>query len=305
MEQVGMNRSLEALAILVICLVGILAAVRMSTPDQGSAGRAVAGKRNEPQRGTPDKSGSSAVEGSAQPGRECLAHESYDDGCGLDRATGQVYRPLSPLLSPREFAARVIRSQPLPMIVLAEAEPSEEITGYDAAYDAVMFGQLASAPLDYKQIEADYAAAEQAAAFDATDEEAFFTASRDSLTRAVTSLAPWLTEKLQIAGQELADNAKHYQRAYAPVMGAVSGRWTEHVAPRLRLFPRSPAAARKQLLHREQANAALTPSVTWHDYEHFADRAIGLRPAVATVPSSEPFDRSSRLETDDELWRSR
>jgi hypothetical protein len=308
MELVGMNRSLEALAILVMCLVGILAAVRISTRDQASASRPTEREPAAPsEKVAPAKSSSSAVETATEPNRECLAWQvlDYEGSCGLDRSTGQVYRPLSPLLSPGEFAARVIRSQPLPLIVLPEAEPKAELTEYDAAYDAAMFGELAQATLDYQQIEAEYAAAEQAAAFDATDEGIFFPASRNSLTRGVLSLAPWMSEQLQGTAQGLTDNVQHYQRAYAPVIGAARGRWTEHVAPRLRLFPRSPAAARKNLLLREQAREQQIPRVTWHDYEQFADREIGYRPAVAVVPPLVPIERASRLERDDDIWRSR
>jgi hypothetical protein len=274
MELVGMNRSLEALAILVMCLVGILAAVRISTKDQASASRATDSEpAGEPEKMAPAKSSSSAVEAAVEASRECLAWQSldYEGGCGLDRSTGQVYRPLTPFLSPSEFAARVIRSEPLSLIVLADVAVSEEPTGYDSAYDEAMGGQLVTSQtndaIDYLQVEADYAAAELAAAQPA-----------GSLAKWATAVVPWAREQFQLAEEAAISNVSHYQRAYTPLVRAIHVRWTEHVAPKLRLFPRPPATARHNLLLRQRAERQ-QPRVRWDDYLSFAERK--LSPLVA------------------------
>jgi hypothetical protein len=220
--------------------------------------------------------------------------------------------------------------------VLSEAEALHETTGYDAAYDVIMFGRIAADDLDYSQIEADYAAAELAAAFDATNEEAFFRTTPEPFTRGVESFAPWVTERLNSAGRAVADNFNHYQRAYAPILGAAHGRWTEHLAPQLRLFPRPPKTARKYFLHRQQASASLEPRVTWQDYLEFADRQLGPSRQVTNTQrgsavrlqdwlsspagllaeaceltekllhgASEQLQRVARQPEDDEIWRTR
>lgn len=299
-----MNRSLESLAILVICLVGTLAAVRMSTKD--AAERTVARQPAvTPDKPAPASSSSSSI---TEPEQTLLSYgdrlayqpevaiPQYDSACGRDQQTGEVYRPLRPVLTAAEFAARVIRSEPLPLIVLPDSESLESArTGYDEAYDAAVFGEVvSSSELDYEQMEADYAAAELAAA----EQAELQPASIGSALLRPAAIVIEITEQSQVCIDLAVANGRRFQQAYFPVYRGIYTRWTQQVSPHLRHFPRETSSARKSLLLRQQAGLDATPALNWNDYLSFAERELASRiepkpPQVAREPET------------DELWLSR
>ncbi len=254
-----MNRSLEALAILTICLGGILAVVRISSQDQAPA-RNIA-------KGSQSPAAPAATSGSAADSRlptETIAW-TYERGCGLDRSAGLVYPQYSPLLSPGEIARRAIRSAPLPMFVLPD--PSEfagyeqSLTHYDATYDAAVFGENPqSEELSYEQIEQEYAAAELAAA--------------------QQPVGTWLTivDPFQTLWSRLSEQAKTAQQAYAaPAWRAIEARWSQSSLPKLLLQPRAKAQSRPRLWPRQPAQGQAVSRITWDDYLAFAERNLSRR----------------------------
>lgn len=275
-----MNRSLESLAILVICLVGTLAAVRISTNDPAADHTIARQPAATPKTDVPNKSSSSAVEMPPSQG-DCFAYQpadaapQYDSACGLDRQTGAVYRPLKPLLSPAEFAARVIRSEPLPIFVLPEPAPLEAArTGYDQAYDTAVYGELVA--VKELKVESETTAA----------------------LIQPTAIVPWLIDQSQAWSELAVDSVQHYQRSYVPTYRAMQSHWSQHVAPRLRHFPREAKSARKALLLRQQADLNGKPALNWNDYQVFAERELASR--IEPKPQ-----HVAREQDEDELWRAR
>jgi hypothetical protein len=261
-----MNRSLEALAIFTICLGGILAVVRFSAQDR-SADRRVATQGEQVQPATPPKNCCSEDEQIAPDG--CAA--SYAEGCGLDRNEGTVYSPWSPLLSPREVALRAIRSEPIPLVILPEANEAELQTGYDAAYDAAMTDPpAAEEQLSRAEIEAEYAAAELAAASVGDAEGTFSELTPPSpawslLTRSVTG-----------AKSQFSEATAWVQRSYVdPFSRGFAHRWSQSDL-RLLIHPRAKVEARQQLLHRKRAQNS--KQVSWDDYLAFVDRRLVKKP---------------------------
>jgi hypothetical protein len=291
-----MNRSLEALAIFAICLAGILAVVRFSTQDGATGPGSVANRGKSP--AVPATGSSSAADqreasqpddlSPVEPATNVLAHEQ---GCGLDRNEGKVYPPQSPLLSPREVAQRAIRSAPWRMVVLPEAESEELATGYDEEYDAAMADALFSTTegidlsqgdLDRQQIEADYAAAELAAAGEATG-------SNPQSTAFVQGL-------LALRDSSLA-RLQQWKTTYAdPSVRAIENKWSVSRWPLLLQYPRAKQEARQLLLHRQRAESRRMP-ISWDDYLSFAERHL-THPAESIqtaqerkVPKSKLFPR--------------
>jgi hypothetical protein len=254
-----MNRSLEALAIFAVCLGGILAVVRVSTQD-ATGPKSVANRAKAP--AVPATGSSSAADGReeiqpdevapVEPVTNLLAHEQ---GCGLDRVEGKVYPPQSPLLSQREIAERAIRSAPWRIYVLTDADAlaDEVATGYDEEYDAAMTGRLTR-----RQVEADYAAAELAAARETElnpKGEAFV---KNLLTIRDSSLQQLLRMKT----------------AYAePAARAVENKWSVSSWPLLVQYPRAKREARQHLRHQQRTEAG-RKQVSWDDYLSFAERHL-------------------------------
>jgi hypothetical protein len=266
-----MNRSLEALAIFSICLGGILAVVRCSTVERTVTEPSVA---ERPVEVAPAKNAGSAVE---QPAVEQFAADfdlAYSAGCGLDRNNGHVYAPQSPLLSPREVAQRAIRSLPIPLVVLPEvADELADRTGYDAAFDAAM-GDASpeTGELSRKQIEAEYAAAELAAAAEGSPTGVF---SQEPAPSELTPASPtWdlISGGLSTFRNELLHNSRQLQISFAPIARGIENRLLRMSFPSLR-YPRAKSEAREPLLHRQQA-VHVTSGVTWGDYLAFVDRAL-------------------------------
>lgn len=253
-----MNRSLEALAIFVICLGGTLAVVRYSSSGPAAAGRNVA-DRQVP--AMPAPSSSSAADKRPEAGEALAALESpvpappaeqpdYAHGCGLDRAAGCVYSPQGPLLSPRQIALQAIRSEPIPLVVLPDPASDEELaTGYDPAYDDAMDPVASEDELSREQIEAEYSAAELSAAV------------AGSNLRAGAVL------------HSLHQQLLHLKSAYAdPAARAVESKWSVSRWPLLLQYPRARREAQQQL-HRQRADAN-RQQVSWDDYLSFAERYL-------------------------------
>lgn len=276
-----MNRSLEALAIFTICLGGILAVVRCSTTERSAAEPSVAERPNS----VPAKNSGSAAE-QATPINCELA---YYAGCGLDRNDGQIYAPLSPLLSSREIALRAIRSQPIPLVILPEgANELVALTGYDAAYDIAMGNELPSpdespAELTRSQIEAEYAAAELAAAAGAAT--GTFTG-----TTFPTELTPpsrtWelISGSLAAVRSDIVSGSQHLQRSYVdPIARGVENHLLRMPLPTL-THPRTQEGGRAQLLYRQRASVESSQSVTWDDYLAFVVRKLPVEPSEELEP---------------------
>lgn len=292
-----MNRSLEALAIFSICLGGILAVVRCSTVERTVTEPSVA---ERPVEVAPAKNTGSAVE---QPATEQLVSEqlrigssaaadfdlAYSEGCGLDRNSGQVYAPQSPLLSPREVAQRAIRSLPIPLVVLPEAvDELADRTGYDAAYDAAMCDVLpeteeSTEESSRAQIEAEYAAAELAAAAEGSPAGVF------SLEPAPSELTPasptWdlISGGLSAVRNDLLGSSRQLQLSYfAPIARGIENRLLRMSLPSLR-YPRAKSETREPLLHRQQAVHS-DSGVSWDDYLAFVARTLPVEPREVTEP---------------------
>lgn len=268
-----MNRSLEALAIFTICLGGILAVVRYSAQDR-SADRRMAEQAEPSQPATPPKNCCSEAEETSPDG--CDA--SYAAGCGLDRNEGTVYSPYSPLLSPREVALKAILSEPIPLLILPEADEAELQTGYDAAYDAAMTHTPPSGEeFSRAELEAEYAAAELAAA------------SIGETAGTFTALTPpsplWslLTRGVVGAQSQLSDGSAWLQRSYVdPFSRGIANRWSQSNLPRLLTYPRAKYEARQRLLL--QKSVQNSPRVGWDDYLSFVERQLAKQPRVEQQP---------------------
>jgi hypothetical protein len=209
---------------------------------------------------------------------------AYFEGCGLDRNDGQVYSPLSPLLSPREVALRAIRSQLIPMVILPEAEELADRTGYDAAYDSAMCDELPTeVELTRAALEAEYAAAELAAA------------AEPYHTTELTPPSPtWnlISGSLSAIGSDLINGSRHLQRSYVdPFSRGVENRLQQISLPTLN-YPRAKTEARRHLLLHERAEAnqrtKSTQNVTWDDYLAFVGRKLPVE------SSNEPEPRVAR-----------
>lgn len=284
-----MNRSLEALAIFVICLGGILAVVRFSTSEQTAASRNVADRAVSP--AAPVQGSSSAAEQRmVEPAEPSSDDEpvtfDYAQGCGLDRDAGHVYPPQTPLLSQREIALRAIRSEPWPLLVLTDpAGAAEEIaTGYDPDYDAAMASgdetDEMTKEVSRRYTEAEYAAAELAAAREAATDNTWHV-----LTGQLASLRSWSREV-----------ARSLDAAYSqPTWRAIETRWSESNLPALFTYPRAKSEARRQLLLRQRAAAGnggpATGQITWDDYLSFAERHLQPPAEQAVRERKEPKSR--------------
>jgi|GEM_PF-6554778 len=268
-----MNRSLEALAIFTICLGGILAVVRFSAQDR-TVGRVA--EQAVPET-APAKNCGSAVEKTPD-----ACELAYAAGCGLDRNEGTVYAPYSPLLSPREVALLAIRSAPIPLVVLPEAQ-AELQTGYDAAYDAAMgAAQPTPEELARAAIEAEYAAAELAAA-GASAAEIFTEFSPPSPT--------WILISRGVTGMQWqgTEASAWLQRSYVePFARALLHRCADYDMPRLLSYPRAQTEARQPLLYRQRAENM--QRVDWNDYLEFADgqRTLTKEHSEAKIARQKP-----------------
>lgn len=274
-----MNRSLEALAIFTICLGGILAVVRCSTTERPAAESGMAEQTNS--EAVPARNSGSAAEQATPPNCEL----AYNEGCGLDRNDGQVYAPLSPLLSPREIALRAIRSQPIRLVILPEPAALSDQTGYDVAYDTAMGNELPSpAELTRSQIEAEYAAAEMAAAVER--------AAAGTFTGVVppTELTPpsrtWelISGSLTAVRSNIVNGSHHLQRSYVdPIARGVENRLLRMPLPTLN-HPRTQEGGRAQLLYRQRAGVESSQNVTWDDYLGFVGRELPVEPSEESEP---------------------
>ncbi|WP_254510498.1 hypothetical protein [Anatilimnocola floriformis] len=281
-----MNRSLEALAIFTICLGGILAVVRFSAQDRGA--HRVAERTQS--AAEPAKNSGSAVEQVAPAKTEMAAAEvTYSDGCGLDRTEGTVYSPCSPLLSPREVALLAIRSEPLPLLILPDVDEADLQTGYDPAYDTAM-GDNPLADEELRQIAAEYAAAELAAAAEAELEGVFSELLKPSpvwslLNRSVTGTK-----------SQLIDASAWLQRSYVdPFSRGIANRWSSSELPQLMTHPRAKAESRRQLMKRQSVQNS--QRVGWDDYLDFVDRRL-----VKKQTSSEGEPQLAREKPRNVLW---
>lgn len=264
-----MNRSLEALAIFTICLGGILAVVRCSTSVHSATEPSVA----EGTKSGPAKNSGSAAEQSNPANCEL----AYLEGCGLDRNDGQVYAPLSPLLSPREVAQRAIRSQPIPLVILPDADELADRTGYDAAYDTAMCTELpVEEELNYSQLEAEYAAAELAAA----------TEGAATGTELTPPSPTWdlIAGSFTAVRTNLGNGSHHLQQSYLdPISRGVENRLMQMPLPTLQ-YPRAKVEARRHLLLRERAEAKSRQSITWDDYLAFVGRQLPVNTSEEQEP---------------------
>ena len=254
-----MNRSLEALAIFTIGLGGILAVVRYSAQDRPP--RRIA-EQTQP-AAEPAKNSASAVE-LVTPEKNDLA---YAAGCGLDRTAGTVYSPYSPLLSPREVALQAIRSEPIPLVILPEvAVEAEQPTGYDAAYDLAMGDPLpVGESIDQKDIEAEYAAAELAAADD----------SAGTYSELIQPSPTWslLTRGVTGTKSQFSEASAWLQRSYLdPFSRGIANKWSASELPQLLTYPRAKAESRRQLMKRQSVQKS--QRVGWDDYLAFVDRRL-------------------------------
>jgi hypothetical protein len=292
-----MNRSLEALAIFTICLGGILAVVRISTKDQAGASRKMAERPAVPAASEQGSRSAGELPSAAPVAAKLAASEpgdsvfSFAQGCGLDRSTGDVYSAFPPVISHAEVVQRVIRSQPLPIYVLPDAESADvlanatedtaedaatsERTEYDAAYDEALFHVGEEAVLLDSETAREYAAAELAAAGVVPAE-----IMPEQTTADV--YAPWqlLSGRWDAAQASLSHGFEHYHDCYlAPARRALENRWSSSEWPRLLEHPRAKAEARRQLLQHQRAAAERAGRVSWDDYVAFADRHLQLTPA--------------------------
>ncbi len=269
-----MNRSLEALAIFTICLGGILAVVRCSTADRQATESTVA----EETKSAPAKNSGSAAEQVAP--HDCEL--AYLEGCGLDRNEGLVYSPLSPLLSPREVALRAIRSQPIPLVILPEAAELADRTGYDKAYDnALSDAPTAEEELSRAELEAEYAAAELAAATEGSNTGVYDSATRNLELTPPSPTWSLISGSMSAFGSDLLHGTRHVQRSYVePFSRGIENRLMRMPLPTLR-DPRAKEEVRRHLLLREQAEAnqdSRSLSVTWNDYLGFVGRKLPVVP---------------------------
>jgi hypothetical protein len=268
-----MNRSLEALAIFAICLGGMLAVVRFSAQDRSVESRNVAEGTS---KAIPPKTSGTTAE--PPPSDECQL--AYDAGCGFDRHENLAYAPNRPLLSPRQVAQLAILSPPIPLLVLP-AEP-EQLTGYDAAYDAAMFPAEASeAELSRAQIEAEYAAAELAAAKAGAGVGTF------SESELIAASPVWnlLSNSLNQFRADCAAKTTHLQQSYvAPFSRAIVNRWSQSELPRMMRQPRAKAESRDNLLHRQRAGTESNDRISWDDYLTFSSRVLPVRLPAASEP---------------------
>ena len=190
----------------------------------------------------------------------------------MDRNDGQVYAPLSPLLSPLEIALRSIRSQPIPLVILPEEADITNQTGYDAAYDIAMGDELPS-PDDSNRavLESEYAAAELAAATDG------FELTPPSRTWELIS------GSLAAVRADLVNGSRHLQRSYVePISRGVENRLLQMPLPTL-TYPRAKSEARKLLLY-YRAETISTQNVTWDDYLGFVGRELPVEPSDESEP---------------------
>ena len=289
-----MNRSLEALAIFSVCLAGILAVVRVSTRTDATGPRNIAGRAKA--AAVPAQGSSSAADrreatpasqiDPVEPPTNTLAHA---EGCGLDKSEGKVYPPLSPLLTQRQIAEQAIRSEPWPMYVLPDANTAfdELATGYDEEYDAVMADMLTVSPdsverSERHQVEAEYAAAELAAACEATEP---------------TAKGEWFVKYLLGLRDSSLRQVQDWNTAYAdPAFRALDNKWSVSRWPLLFQYPRAKQEGRQLLLQRQRAEAN-SRQVDWDDYLSFAERHLS-QPTESSqtarerkVPMSKLFPR--------------
>jgi hypothetical protein len=270
-EWLAMNRSLEALAIFAVCLAGILAVVRFSTQADTTGPRSVAGRTKAPT--IPAQGTSSAADrredvqpdvvDPVEPPLNSLAHEQ---GCGLDKSEGKVYPPLSPLLTQQQIAERTIRSAPWRMYVLPDADSAadELATGYDEEYDAAMADMLSGSSTsdelsERQQVEAEYAAAELAAAREATEPKLE---------------AQWLVKNLLAMRDSSLQHLQQWLTGYAdPALRAFSNKTSISRWPLLFQSPRAKRQARQPLLDGQRAESD-SRRVSWDDYLSFAERHL-------------------------------
>lgn len=265
-----MNRSLEALAIFAICLAGILTVVRFSTQTGTTGPRSVAGRTKAPT--IPAQGTSSAADrredvqphqvDPVEPPQNSLAHEQ---GCGLDKSEGTIYPPLSPLLTPRQVAELAIRSAPWRLCVLPDPEATDELaTGYDEEYDAAMADMLSGSSTsdelsERRQMEAEYAAAELAAAREAT----------------VPKLeAEWLVKNLLAIRDTSLQQLRQWISDYAdPAIRALDNKSSVSRWPLLFQNPRAKRQVHQRLLDGQRADSN-SRRVSWDDYLSFAERHL-------------------------------
>lgn len=262
-----MNRSLETLAIFAICLGGMLAVVRFSAQDRPTSRHVAEGTKS---KAVPAKTSGTAAEPPVTD--ECQL--AYDAGCGLDRCENLVYAPNRPLLSPREVALRAILSPSIPLLVLPDAPL--QTTGYDAAYDAAMCpAEAAHVELSRAEIEAEYAAAELAAANEAPPQQ----------SELIAASPVWnlLSGSLKQVRNDFAAKTTHLQQSYVdPFSRAIENRWSQSEWHRLMRHPRAKTEGREHLLLRERAE--VSERITWDDYLAFTGRALPVRANESAEP---------------------